>query len=181
MTCTTWLCIIYKHRVFAVLHTCHDPIWGEVTNANFHLTLSLHEVFCGDPKMAMPRNWVVAHEVLLLCVARLSFIVHDTHAQTTFSFLTCFMSLSWSNKSCSYVGSEICFWNSLSKLMFVFAVELCISMCSQNLLQHAVEQLSSTFEAAVFSSIQTINNISVIYWCSIIMIYYNIICLCQHW
>ena len=53
MTYPTWLFMIYRHRVFILLHILHDPVWGIIVNDNIYLILSLHEVLHADHKMTM--------------------------------------------------------------------------------------------------------------------------------
>ena len=51
MDFTTWLSIIYRHRIFVTFYIFHYPICRLIANDKFCLILSLHEVFNADRKM----------------------------------------------------------------------------------------------------------------------------------
>ena len=81
-----WLYMIYRYRVFFVLHIFHDTIWGLLLNDNAYLILSLHEVLHKYRKIKMLGTELCHMKFYLIFVTHLCCLVHDTHAQSTFVY-----------------------------------------------------------------------------------------------
>ena len=106
MACTTWLCVIYRHKVLIALQIFNEPIWGLVENDNFYLTLLLHEVLRADLKITMVGTELLHMIFQMFCVTHICCIGHDTHAQSTSIYWHVLCPYCDTINPCSCVGSD---------------------------------------------------------------------------
>ena len=161
-------------RELVVFHSFHDLIWGLVKGDNVYLTPLTHG-FCMQTTKCKCKNWVVAHNIFTgLCGTSLLYLTWYS-CSVHFRLIAHFLSLHWSIAPCLRVGSE-------KKLKIPFKTDVCVHIwvmhCRLWLISHCTWKLHlcrQHWYKPFVGGIQTIYDLSYVYWCSNTTIDYNII------